>query len=497
MSRSLKEGSQSRRSQKIRRRQQKKLKTNQRAQRHRNRSHAKKAINWFFGVKNIFSHLSFHGNTKWKALDLTRLALLCFWSEKYNITDGFAEAMKRCRQLGFTVALTTYQGFMLALTNQLETFMPLLILQLHRQMEEVGGKFFTLEGFVPIAFDGSRNSAPRTKSNEAELCSASYGKSGKSKAANKNQTSNSKSPAAPQPQAWITMLWHMGLRLPWDWRLGPSDSSERAHVQEMLKAGDFPENTLFCGDAGFVGFDFWNAILTQGFDFLVRVGSGVNLINQDMDYEHLGDGLVLCWPKDKQAKHRPLTLRLVCVKVASSEIYLLTSVLDSKRLPKETLLELYRMRWGVEIEFRGLKQTLNGQKLRCREVSRLYTELSWSILSMAVAELLAIREQIANIDTYDAGKSKAKKYTPQKRSLANTMRAIYNCLDYLNDIPESGQDLWSRLKSAVTDDYQRTSSKSARYRPSSEPKKIKPPKIRKLEPKEKIRLEKHKKEIAA
>lgn len=497
MSRSRREGSQSKRCQKIRRRQQKKLRANQRTQRHRNRSHVKKAIHWFFGNKNIFSHLSFHGNTSWKALDLIRLALLCCWSEKNNITDGFGEAMKRCRQLGFTVALTTYQGFMLALTNQLETFMPLLILQLHRQMEEVGGKFFTFAGYVPIAFDGSRNSGPRTESNEAELCSATYGKRGKSKAANNNQTSNSKSPAAPQPQAWITLLWHMGLRLPWDWRLGPSDSSERGHVQEMLEEGDFPENTLFCGDAGFVGFEFWSSILSQGFDFLVRVGSGVKLISQDMNFQHLEEGLVLCWPKDKQAKHLPLTLRLVCIKVDGCEIYLLTSVLDSKRLPKEALLELYRMRWGIEVEFRGLKQTLNGQKLRCREVSRLYTELSWSILSMAVAELLAIREQIANIDTYDAGKRKAKKYTPKKRSLANTMRAIYDCLDELSDIPASGQDLWSRLKSAVTDDYQRTSSKKARYRPSSEPKKIKPPKIRKLELKEKIRLEKQKKIIAA
>lgn len=50
------------------------------------------------------------------------------------------------------------------------------------------------------------------------------------------------------------MMWHMGLRLPWTWRLGPSNSSERGHVMEMLQQEEFPENTLFCGDAGFVGY---------------------------------------------------------------------------------------------------------------------------------------------------------------------------------------------------------------------------------------------------
>ena len=68
----------------------------------------------------------------------------------------------------------------------------------------------------------------------------------------------------PKPQAWITLLWHMGLRLPWSWRLGPSNSSERAHVMELVGAGEFPSDTLFCGDAGFVGYPLWSAILRSG-----------------------------------------------------------------------------------------------------------------------------------------------------------------------------------------------------------------------------------------
>ncbi len=230
-------------------------------------------MNAFFESEtDIFSDYQFHGNIKWAATVLAKMALLLCWSEKVNITDGFSETLRRCRQRSLETVHTTYQGFMGALTNYGHIFVPLMILQLQRQMQSIGGRFWEIGGFVPIAFDGSRNSASRTVSNEQQFCSAA----GKRKAAESPSTVTD-----PKPQAWITMMWHMGLRLPWDWRLGPSDSSERQHVQEMLEDGNFPENTIFCGDAGFVGYEFWKAIMDRGYHFLIRVGSNVKLIRYD------------------------------------------------------------------------------------------------------------------------------------------------------------------------------------------------------------------------
>jgi len=409
MSRSQPVG-QSKRSRKSQRRTTKKSRQASRS----NKKDAKRALNHFFGSGDIFSDYQFHGNIKWSARDLARMALLFSWSEKPCVTDAFTEALKRCRQLAVTTVHTSYQGFMGALSNYVHIFIPLLILHLQHKMQEIGGEFWEVSGFVPIAFDGSRNSASRTRSNEQELCSAK----GKKKAAKSPSTVTD-----PKPQAWITLMWHMGLRLPWDWRLGPSDSSERGHVQEMVESGQFPENTLFCGDAGFVGYDFWRSMLDRGYHFMVRVGSNVKLIGQTVEYQQLGDSEVLCWPKDKQGKQPPLRLRLVQVTIGNTEVYLLTSVLSPTKLNCQSMAELYKKRWGIEIEFRGLKQTLKGQKLRCRNADRLYTELHWSLLSMAVAELLAFKEQIA-------GKDQRSQYTPKQRSLANTMRAIYDCLDH-------------------------------------------------------------------
>jgi hypothetical protein len=131
------------------------------------------------------------------------------------------------------------------------------------------------------------------------------------------RTRNKQNPPQPQkPQAWITMMWHMGLRLPWSLRLGPSNSSERDHVKDMLREEDVPEKTLFCGDAGFVGYPLWSAILKAGQHFLVRVGGNVDLLSEQADMKKCDSGEVLCWPKDRMnAGEPPLRLRLLKASV--------------------------------------------------------------------------------------------------------------------------------------------------------------------------------------
>ncbi len=276
------------------------------------------------------------------------------------------------------------------------------------------------------------------------------------------------------------LLRHMALRLPWMWRLGPSNSSERAHVIEMLQAGNFPLNTLFCGDAGFVGYPLWAEILERGGQFLIRVGANVSLLAESADFRLLRKGLVLCWPKAlMKSNHRPLRLRLVKVRIGRLQVCLLTSVLNPADLPVPQLIQFYKMRWGIEVEFRGLKQTLERAKLRSRNDQRLLVELDWSIMAMAMAELFALKEQLAE-KTPTADRHRPPP-DPAKRSLAKTIRALRNCLRNLNDVPEPERDLRTLLAVAVTDNYHRKAAKRARYRPPNPDKKpLGEPKLRKL-----------------
>jgi hypothetical protein len=468
----------------------------------RNKEHLAGVLDWLLPDDSIFSQMRLHGNTNWLPKRLVCLALFWAWSESKHLTDAYAEAAQCCQSVFQTCVLGTYQGFMGALARWTATLMEILWLVLQQRMEEIGGPFWRIHGWVPIAFDGSRSTAPRTRANERAFCAPQYGhgktaKYPKKKTKGMRRKNNEKNKAQPQePQVWITLLWHMGLRLAWMWRLGPSNSSERTHVMEMIDQGKYPQNTLFCGDAGFVGFPLWSAIVQSGGHFLVRVGANVNLLQEGAEYQFLNQGLVLCWPRAVQSRQPPLRLRLIKARLGKIAVYLLTSVLDANKLTIPQMVRFYRMRWGVEVEFRGLKQTLDRGKLRCRNAQRLLAELDWSLMAMAVAELLALKEQLAKGP--QACGPRRQKADPIRRSLANTMRPIRRCLRALDALPEAGADLRTLLREAITDGYQRKRPKHARYRPPNPDKKpLGAPQMRKINAQEKKRLHKIKGKLAA
>jgi hypothetical protein len=444
---------------------------------------------WLLPKSASFSGLTLHGNASWRPVDLIWTALCWAWSESRNVTDAFESAAFQCRQLGIA-ALSTYQGFMNALVQWTDPLMEALWPVLHQRLSEIGGRHYRLHGWVPIAFDGSRSSAPRTESNERALCAANYGqgktaqyRKKKTKGMRRRQNERNK-PQPPPPQVWITMLWHIGLRLPWMWRLGPSNSSEREHVLQMLARGNFPKNTLFCGDAGFVGYPLWSRIRERGFHFLVRVGANVSLLSE-AGCRIQRDGRVLSWPQAARLMGKPpLPLRLLKVRIGQRDVWMLTSVLPASRLSAAQITRLYQLRWGIEVEFRGLKQTLDRGKLRCRNDRRVFAELHWSLLAMAVAELMALKEQLAARSTADGGA-----VDPRRRSLANAMRALRHALARIGERPPPGRDVSALLRLAVTDAYRRHSSKTARYRPPNpDARPCGNPKLRRLTLDERIKL---------
>jgi len=467
-----------------------------------NRTLLLESLEWFVPTGELFSKQGFHGNINWMPEALVSQALIWSAQETKFVTDAFVHAQEVCQELGMRQVAQSYTSMMNALHRYEHVFAPVLRERFQALAEEVGDRYFTTDGWVLIGFDGSRATAPRSASNERAFCAPNYGKGkrskyGKKKSKGMRRKRNLQNPPHPQaPQAWITMLWHMSLRLPWTWRLGPSHSSERDHVKVILAEEEFPENTLFCGDAGFTGYPLWNQILEQGHHFLVRVGGNVNLLSEQADIKKLGGGIVLCWPKGKMdSGEPPLRLRLVKVKVGQTVMWLLTSVLDRRQLGRKQLVRYYKMRWGIEVEFRGLKQTLDKHALRCRNPERLLVELDWSVRMMAVAELLALREQISAADARKQGRIS---YDPQDRSLANTMRTLRKCMRNLHKSSPIDGGLPRELSQATVQRYRNRTDKRARYRPKNPDKKpLGEPNLQKLTASEKKKLERHQQSTAA
>ena len=142
--------------------------------------------------------------------------------------------------------------------------------------------------------------------------------------ARKKQSAEAVAKKGNSPQMWLTLLWHVGSGLPWAWRTGPSDSSERGHLQEML--AELPENSLITADAGFVGYDFWKAILDAGHHFTIRVGANARLL-QELGYARQQAHTVYLWPDAAAKKNQPpLVLRLIVIHNDKHPVSLVTNL---------------------------------------------------------------------------------------------------------------------------------------------------------------------------
>lgn len=428
------------------------------------------SVNWIVN-DDMFANLALHGNIGWQPARLIILAVLWVWSEKNTLTKAFNHARHLAVSLFGDAAVSTYQGLTGALKTYTTKLLPAVQNRMHALMEEVGGDHGRIGKWLPLAVDGSRIDTPRTKSNERHFAAKNYGAGRKAKSRRKwkNKRKRSKKLSAPvKPQIWLTLIWHMGLKMPWTWKTGPSTSSERHHLMDLVRDEEFPENTLFCGDAGFVGYELWSTILEDGHHLLIRVGANVRLLT-DLPCVRCREGIVCLWPDAALRKMQPpIVLRLIEVQNERGRMFLVTSVLSRRDLSDSRAVRLYTLRWGIELQFRSFKQTFGRSRLQSRTAECCRIELDWSLAGLWMIQLFAVKEQIP-IDS-----------PPNRSSVSLSLTIIQNAMQKWNEHVDESHSLNQQFREAVTDGYNRRTSKTARYHPdqkhkpsTAEPKLIK------------------------
>lgn len=422
-----------------------------------------KAVNWIVTSK-LFAGVEVHGNTNWLVNHLVQVAVLWVWSSKRKMVEAADEAIEDASKLFNAEGINSYQTLLNGLKRYSNPILAALCPRMHQLMEQFDDARYRIGLWLVLAVDGSRVSTCRTLPNEKRFCKpkSSHTKKKKSKKKKRGRTAKKRRPVSkkthynPQPvgpQVWLTLLWHVGLQMPWAWKIGPSYSSERGHFLELLDSLELPENTLVCGDAGFVGYDFWKAIDEAGHCFLVRVGSNCSFLKK-LGRVREREGIVYCWPKEKQRrKQPPLMLRLMRFHDGKSEIYLVTNELNSRKLSDAQCQKIYRQRWGVEIQFRALKQTYDRTKLLGRTPDVVEQELSWSIVGLWIMQLISHRDQAGVLEP------------DRKTSIAVVIRIIQRILRRPDTVPKCGDSFRSQLSRAITDGYQRPGSKKSRNYP--------------------------------
>lgn len=434
----------------------------------------KQVVDWLL-TPAVFACLKVRSTATWTPRMLAVAALLWATGEETNLTDRFATARKIVRKIfrWQSPPGETYQGFVKMLGKWSGRLLPVIAAHVRQQMKEVLPDQWKIAGYAVFAGDGSRLELARTESLESAFSPqrkknarqnernrtaqkqrrqkrARANRSAKRKAL-KKQSDESVAKKQNSPQMWLTLLWHVGTGLPWAWRTGPSDSSERGHLQEMLV--ELPENSLITADAGFVGYDFWSTILDAGHNVVVRVGANVRLIKQ-LGYAQQYDHTVYLWP-DAAAKRNqpPLVLRLIVIHNGKHPVYLVTNLSKSQLSDGQAAL-IYAARWGIELYFRTFKQTFGRRKLRSRAAVNAQLELDWSMLGLWCICLLGQRELAA------AGND------PARLSPARAIQAFQKTVRDYRVRPECREEsLWMKLRVALLDDYKRAASKTSRDYP--------------------------------
>lgn len=398
-----------------------------------------------------FTSLHFRHDCTWLPLSLVAAALIWAWSDEQNLHARFHHARKIIdfifppqRELG-----SSYQGFMKLLVKWTTSLIALLQEHFRAIMQKTLAASYLLYDFAVFAVDGSRIDLPRTQSHQQAYGRKKKKNKKKQKHKRVNKQKNGYGKQGSGPQMWLTTLWHMGTGLPWNWRIGPADSSERGHWLEMLCS--LPLNSLIVADAGFVGYGYAKEVIDSGRDLLLRVGSNVRLL-KNLGCVRERNGYVYLWPaKAAKQKLPPLVLRLVVVHNGKHPVYLITSVLDENILSNEQIAKLYSRRWGIELFYRNLKQTFGRRKLRsgCAENARV--ELEWSLAGLWAMGLYA------QMEMQKAGIS------PKRISVARVLFAFRQTLRYYRDPLERKCSLRDMLRCAMIDDYRRKCKTSRNY----------------------------------
>jgi hypothetical protein len=201
----------------------------------------------------------------------------------------------------------------------------------------------------------------------------------------------------------VTAFVHLGLGLLWSWRLGLGTADELLHLRQMLAT--LSPQALIIADAAYIGYELFQAILLTRRSFLVRMSSKVHLYTAERaELTTWSEGLVYYWPRYVQEQGRPpIPCRLIRVPAqgqAKHDVWLLTNILEAKRLSAKTASKFYRWRWRNEGIFRIYKRTINKIKLSSRTVRLVHREAEASLLAL---QLLLAHADLALRPVHSAG----------------------------------------------------------------------------------------------
>ena len=360
---------------------------------------------------------------------LILVALMMCWSSGLSLTERFDLARACVVEIHPTRKRpgAGYNGFIDCLARHSTRLLNIVITALRRRIVELAGSDYRTFGFIVFGVDGTKIELPRSDSNLNH-----FGTGGKKNA---------------DPEMILCGLFHVATRSLWSFAHDVAKGSERALFALMLPC--LPKDSLVLADAGFVGWKTITALIEAGQHFVIRAGANVKLLRELGCYVKEHGDIVYLWPDKQQKKNvPPIVLRRVMVRDAKGrEMCLLTNVLDEKRLSDKQIIELYAMRWNVEVSYRWLKTSLHGRKMQSTSAQHARLEMDWTLMSLWMLTLISLAAGVPGKALSIAGTLRVVRTAMTQRRISNRER------------------LSVQLCRARRDRYTRSSVKSKRHWP--------------------------------
>ncbi len=150
----------------------------------------------------------------------------------------------------------------------------------------------------------------------------------------------------------------------------------------------------------------------------------------------------------------PLVLRLIRLKEATGQTVCLLTNQGPERLSDALAARIYKLRWGIEVMWRDLKQTMSHHKTLGTSPGRVQAELDWALAGLWMLQLISVERMIAS------------KQLPHRYSPASSLRVLRRAMGGKR---RKRRTLVMELTQAVKDTYCRKGSKKARHYPKKRP----------------------------
>jgi hypothetical protein len=199
------------------------------------------------------------------------------------------------------------------------------------------------------------------------------------------------------PQMITGVLFDVLAKLPLNYMRAPFNTPERDMALELLQ--ELGPGDLLLRDRGYPGYQMFHAVITQGADFLVRLPKD-GLFQEARAFLARGrrDGKITIFPPKKLLREHPneiyppLTLRLVVVSLpgTGTDAVFITTLLDSKKYPRQALRNLYHYRWSEEEFFKTIQEHLQAEEFRGKSVQCIDQELLSTYLYYVLTRILML-----------------------------------------------------------------------------------------------------------